>query len=544
MSTSDTIGGYLIERLHQLGVRHIFGVPGDFVLGFDKLIEKSQIQFVNTCDEQGAGFAADAYARLQGLGVVCITYCVGGLKVTNTTAQAYAEKSPVLVISGSPGTNERKKNPLLHHKVKEFDTQYRVFQELTVAAAVLDNPNTAFDQINQVLDAIIRYKRPGYLELPRDLLLIAGNTGTLTSVAPSLTDSNVLEEALQEAIALINQSQQPVILAGIEIHRFGLQEELLKLVEKTNIPVAETLLGKSVLSELHPNYIGIYEGAMGNEYTRQYVESSDCLILLGTILSDINLGIFTAHLEPKHSIYATSEKISIHLHSYEDIRLSDFVRGLAEAQIQSRELKTSNPMKVPKPFTPVAGKKVTVERLFQRLNYFLDNNMIVVADVGDALFAGIELFVHDKSRFLSPAYYASLGFAVPASLGVQLANPNVRPLVLVGDGAFQMTGMELSTIVRYGLNPIVIVLNNKGYGTERPMCDGSFNDLLPWQYHLIPQVLGSGLGFDIYTEDELEEALVQSQAYLKSFCLLNVNLDPQDSSPALKRLASALGKKV
>lgn len=143
MNTSDTIGGYLIERLEQLGVRHIFGVPGDFVLGFDKLIEKSRLQFINTCDEQGAGFAADAYARLQGLGVVCITYCVGGLKVANTNAQAYAEKSPVLVISGSPGTNERKKNPLLHHKVKEFDTQYLVFQQLTVAAAVLEHPNTA-----------------------------------------------------------------------------------------------------------------------------------------------------------------------------------------------------------------------------------------------------------------------------------------------------------------------------------------------------------------------------------------------------------------
>ena len=282
MNTSDTIGGYIIERLYQLGVRHIFGVPGDFVLGFDKLIEQSPIRFINTCDEQGAGFAADGYARLHGLGVVCITYCVGGLKVANTTAQAYAEKSPVLVISGSPGTNEQKKNRLLHHKVKEFNTQYRVFQELTVASAVLDNPNTALDQIDQVLNAIIDYKRPGYLELPRDMLLMRGNPSNHIPTLCSSSDSNVLEEALQEAISLINKSQQPVILAGIEIHRFGLQEKLLKLVEKTNIPIAETLLGKSVLSELHPNYIGIYEGAMGNEYTRQYVESSDCLILLGT----------------------------------------------------------------------------------------------------------------------------------------------------------------------------------------------------------------------------------------------------------------------
>lgn len=544
MKTSNTIGSYLIERVYKLGVRHIFGVPGDFILGFDKLIEESLIQFINTCDEQGAGYAADAYARLKGLGVVCITYCVGGLKVANTTAQAYAEKSPVLVISGAPGMGERTKNPLLHHKVRNFDTQYRVFQELTVASAVLDNPNTAFQEIERVLEAINRYKRPGYIEIPRDQISAIANANSPSLIPPRNNNSNTLEEALEEAIALINRSQHPIILAGVEIHRFGLQEELLQLVEKTNIPVAETLMGKSVISELHPNYIGLYEGAMGDEYTRLQVESSDCLIMLGTFLSDINLGIFTANLNPKHSIYVTSEKTSIQFHNYEDIDLADMVRGLAKANLQRRELTTSNPIKIPPTFSPILGKAITVERLFQKLNSFLSSDLIVVADVGDALFAGSELFTHDKSRFFAPAYYASLGFAVPASIGIQLANPNVRPLVLVGDGAFQMTGMELSTIARYKLNPIIILLNNNGYGTERPICDGAFNDLLPWHYHLIPKVLGNGLGFDIHTEDELEQALVQSQAHISSFCLLDVHLDSQDSSPALKRLADALGKKV
>jgi TPP-dependent 2-oxoacid decarboxylase len=544
MKTSNTIGSYLIERVYKLGVRHIFGVPGDFILGFDKLIEESLIQFINTCDEQGAGYAADAYARLKGLGVVCITYCVGGLKVANTTAQAYAEKSPVLVISGAPGMGERTKNPLLHHKVRNFDTQYRVFQELTVASAVLDNPNTAFQEIERVLEAINRYKRPGYIEIPRDQISAIANANSPSLIPPRNNNSNTLEEALEEAIALINRSQHPIILAGVEIHRFGLQEELLQLVEKTNIPVAETLMGKSVISELHPNYIGLYEGAMGDEYTRLQVESSDCLIMLGTFLSDINLGIFTANLNPKHSIYVTSEKTSIQFHNYEDIDLADMVRGLAKANLQRRELTTSNPIKIPPTFSPILGKAITVERLFQKLNSFLSSDLIVVADVGDALFAGSELFTHDKSRFFAPAYYASLGFAVPASIGIQLANPNVRPLVLVGDGAFQMTGMELSTIARYKLNPIIILLNNNGYGTERPICDGAFNDLLSWHYHLIPKVLGNGLGFDIHTEDELEQALVQSQAHISSFCLLDVHLDSQDSSPALKRLADALGKKV
>lgn len=545
MASSNTIGSYLIERIYELGVRHIFGVPGDFVLGFDKLIEESPIELINTCDEQGAGYAADAYARLNGLGVVCITYCVGGLKVANTTAQAYAEKSPVLVISGSPGISERLKNPLLHHKVRNFDTQYRVFQELTVASAVLDNPNTACQEIERVLDAINRYKLPGYIELPRDQInAIAPSRGSIFS-CPHISNSNILAEAIEEATALINRSQHPIILAGVEIHRFGLQEELLQLVEKTNIPVAETLMGKSVINELHPNYIGLYGGAMGNEYTRSQVESSDCLIMLGTFLTDINLGIFTANLNPKNSIYVTSEKTSIQFHNYEDIELVDAVRGLLKANIQRREITTSNPVKIPPAFSPVKDKAITVKRLFQRINSFLNNNeLIVVADVGDALFAGADLFIHGRSRFMATAYYASLGFAVPASIGLQSANPNVRPLVLVGDGAFQMTGMELSTIARYHLNPIIILLNNNGYGTERPICDGKFNDILPWHYHLVPKVLGNGLGFDIHTEDELEEALVQSQAHLNSFCLLEVHLDSQDISPALKRLGDALSKKI
>src|SRR5512147_3082412 len=142
MKTSPSIGEYLISRLHAHGVRHVFGIPGDYVLGFYDRLSKSKLRVVNTCDEQGAGFAADAYARVKGLGAVCITYCVGGLKVANTTAQAFAEKSPVVVISGAPGIKERLRNPLLHHKVREFDTQLKVFRELTIDSVLIDDAET------------------------------------------------------------------------------------------------------------------------------------------------------------------------------------------------------------------------------------------------------------------------------------------------------------------------------------------------------------------------------------------------------------------
>ncbi len=544
MEAAKTIGDYLIQRLYANGVRHVFGVPGDYALSFFHELESSDLQVINTCDEQGAGFAADAYARVKGLGVVCVTYCVGGLKVANTTAQAFAEKSPVIVISGAPGTNERIKSPLLHHKVREFDTQLKVFEQITVASTALDNPQTACREIDRVIDAALCHKRPVYIELPRDMVSAKSLPDYLPSETPLPHDDNALNEALAEAEKIINSSKKPVIIAGIELHRFGIQDDLLKFIENTHIPVAATPLSKSVISEHHPQYMGVYEGAIGRDEVREYVESSDCLILMGTFMTDINLGMFTAHLDQGRSIYATSEKIYIRYHAYEDVGISDFIKGLLKININMQE-GTYIPRPMPlQPLQPVIGKKITVKYLFQRLNAFLDKNTVVIADTGDAMFGAMDMAIHSETEFLAPAYYASMGFAVPGSLGVQLANSNLRPLVLVGDGAFQMTGMELSTAVRYKLSPIVIIMNNSGYGTERPMLDGLFNDVNSWEYSSIPDVLKAGRGFNIKTEDNLDEALQLSGKYTEDICILDVQIDPDDSSLPLQRMTKAFAKRI
>ncbi len=546
MKNPPTIGEYLIQRLYAHGVRHIFGIPGDYVLGFYDQLSKSKLQVINTCDEQGAGFAADAYARVRGLGAVCITYCVGGLKVTNTTAEAFAEKSPVVVISGAPGIKERERNPLLHHKVRDFDTQKKVFEQLTVASTVLSDPQTAFQEIDRVIHAALRFKRPVYIELPRDLVNTRGNPHHKTPEIHERSDAKTLRAALAEARAVINAAKKPVILADVEIHRFGLQDQVVKFARKNNIPVAATVLGKSVIGEHHPFYIGLYEGAMGREDVREYVESSDCVILLGAFMTDINLGIYTARLDLSRSIYATSEKLLIGYHNYEEVRFKDFVRGLANLPLRRRK-----PGRLPQPGRevhslkkPASSRPLTVKHLFARLNTFLSPNTMVVADVGDALFGAADLFIRDRTEFLSPAYYASMGFAVPASVGAQIAEPKCRPLVLVGDGAFQMTGMELATIARYNLNPIIVLLNNRGYGTERHMQDGPYNDLWCWNYSKLPDAVGAGRGFIVETEAELDRALEEARRWTKSFCLLEVRLEKLDRSPALDRLASRLAKRL
>jgi indolepyruvate decarboxylase len=467
------------------------------------------------------------------------------LKVVNPIAGAFAEKSPVVVISGAPGMREREKNPLLHHKVREFDTQRRVFDEITVASAVLDDRDTALAEIDRVLHAALRYKRPVYLELPRDLVAAKGLAHHRTREIHETSDPLALAEAVGEAVAMLNAAQRPVILADVEVHRFAMHDDVLRLIERANIPFAATILGKSVLSEQHPLYLGIYEGAMGREEVRAYVESSDCVLLLGAFMTDINLGIYTARLDQGKSIYTTSEKLAIRHHMFEGVRFKDFVRELLSADLRRHE-----PGRIPAPPRPhefvlgKGGEKVTIARLFERLNEFLSDETIVIADVGNALFGASELFIRHRTEFLGPAYYASMGFAVPAALGVQTARPDSRPLVLVGDGAFQMTGIELSTIARYGLNPVVVVLNNAGYGTERHIHDGPFNDVLPWHYHRLPELLGKGRGFLVETEAQLDAALDASAKHTESYCLLDVHLDPMDKSAALGRLAERLAKRI
>jgi len=544
MAKHAAIGEYLLKQLHRRGVRHIFGVPGDYVLGFYDLIEKSPIKHVGTTREDSAGFAADAYARVRGLGATCVTYCVGGLNLTNPVAGAYAEKSPVIVISGAPGLKERQRDPLLHHKVRDFSTQRQIFDHITIASTSLEDPLTAYREIDRVLHAVERYRRPGYIELPRDMVDFVRPHRSKTPTLAELTDEAALAECIKETVAMLNRSKQPVILAGVEIHRFSLQDRLIELAERTRIPVATTLLGKSVISEEHPLYLGVYEGAMGLPAVRKYVESADCVLMLGCFMTDINLGIYTADLDPSHTIDATSEKVSVRRHRYDDVPFRSFFEALLGARLRRRRRPA-----LPEGGSPWGAKApddaaVTVRALFQTLNDRLTEDMVVIADVGDCLFGAADLTIRRRTEFIGPAYYASMGFGVPASIGAQLANPSLRPVVLVGDGAFQMTGMELSTSARFGLSPIVIVLNNHGYATERGIKDGPFNDIAEWAFSKVPAVLGTGTGFVVRTPAELHAALDASLANTVNFSIIDVDLDRNDTSPALERLAERLGKQV
>jgi indolepyruvate decarboxylase len=476
---------------------------------------------------------------------VCVTYGVGGLSVANSIAGAYAEKSPVIMISGAPGLGERGGDPLLHHRVREWRTQLEVFDKLCAASLEIVDPVTAFRDIDFLLDTAHRLKRPVYLELPRDMVAVVPDQIRPYVPPPRASDPDALAEAVKEAAARVAAAKRPVIIAGIELHRYGLQADVVALAERAGIPIAATMLAKSVVSEVHPLYIGLYEGALGRRDVTEFVEESDCLILLGALLTDIDLGIFTAKFDAATSIYAASDDLRISHHHYHDVLLDDFIRGLAAAvpRAASRPL-PPGPAASLEPFVLAPEAAITTTRLVRRLDESLDDRTIVIADVGDALFASSDLVIRGQTEYIAPAYYTSMGFAVPAALGAKTARPDLKVIALVGDGAFQMTGMELSTIVRRGVAVTVIVLDNQGYGTERLLHEGSFNDINPWQYQRLPEILGGGTGWDVRTEGQFDEALTAALADEQAMNIIRVHIGIDDRSQTLDRLAAGLARRV
>ncbi|MEE9514596.1 MAG: thiamine pyrophosphate-binding protein [Candidatus Brocadiales bacterium] len=536
------VGQYLLRRLEQVGLRHIFGVPGDFVLGFMDQILESEVKLVTTCNELNAGYAADGYGRINGIGGLVTTYAVGEFSALNAVAGAYSERVPVVAITGAPTVDSRKHSAMLHHTLGNYNIPAEIFQRITVASVLLTDPVRAPDQIDGALRACLHHKRPVYIELPSDVIhRPCAEPGDFEFPKPITSDPAALAEAVDEAVALLTVHKNPAILAGVEIHRYGLQDSLTKLLEKTGYPFATMLLGKTALPEKHPQFIGLYEGMSSRDYVRERIETAGGLLCLGAFMSDFNLGGFTAKLDDDRLVRAIDGRVRIKNHYYNQVDLKDFIEGLTEKlpagspdSLDVRPAIESCTHRKTEIFEPQPEKKLTVRRFYDRMAHFIETDDMVIADTGSALFSVGEVFMPEDVTFIGQAFYCSIGYTVGAVLGAGLAAPKRRAVVFVGDGAFQLTCQELSTVIRNGLDAIVFVINNDGYTIERLITDGPYNDIQPWKYHLLPQVFGGGWGCEVRTEGELEDALEKARRN-KGLSLVEVHFDRLDCSESLRR---------
>ncbi|MBA4416531.1 MAG: preprotein translocase subunit Tim44 [Syntrophus sp. (in: bacteria)] len=543
MNTNYTISRYLLSRLQEVGIKHLFGVPGDYVLDFLDEVIASPIQWVGNCNELNAGYAADGYARINGAGAAVVTYGVGGLSILNAVAGAFAEHVPMIVISGAPPARRRESGAMVHHLVSNYYLQLDIFRKMTVDAAILTDPNTAPDEIDRVIRNCITRKLPVYLELPIDMAHApCRRPGALPAIDSLPSDKDSLAECVSEAAEMFNSADHPLILAGVELLRFGLGGDTLHLVETAEVPFATMLSSKSVLPELHPQFVGIYQGGWSREVVRRQVEDSDCLLSLGVWITDLDTGLFSVNLDNRRMIAAGGGQVRIGSHYYHQIELADFIGRLALA-VQPRSYLTSHPAESyqpRQPFTPETSSVLTAPRLYECLNHFLDDRMVLLAEPGDAFCAAPEFHIEEAENFIVQIYYSSIGFCTPAALGVALARPDKRPVVLTGDGAFQMTAQEISTMIRERCPALFIIINNDGYLVERLLhVDGPYNDIQMWHYARLPEVFDDGshaIGIRVTTEEELAQAMEIAAQEKQKLVLIEACLPNRDCSAGLERL--------
>jgi pyruvate decarboxylase len=544
-SEHATVGTYLAARLAQIGVRHYFVVPGDYKLALlDELLKQPGLAMISCCNELNAGYAADGYARATGgPAAVVVTYSVGGLSALNAVAGAYAEDLPVIVISGSPNTNSTAEWELLHHTLGKVDYGYqrRIFENVTVAASLIHHPLEAPRQIDQALNTALVARRPVYLE-------IACNIAAATTSAPHRRtfgdrpagDRPALASAVKHAAARLNDAVKPVLLGGARLRAFGGRDAFRAVAEAGHYAVATMPDAKSFFPEQHPNYIGTYWGPVSSPGCAEIVDAADLCLAAGARFTDYTTVGHAGLIERAKLIAVEPECVMVDGQCYNGVPLAAFLERLApRLERNGAALEAFSRIGPRSRSGPAADPDApaTTRALFARIQRMLDARTTLIVETGDSWFNGTALDLPDGAAFEIQMQYGSIGWSVGAALGCQIASaPARRVIALVGDGSFQMTAQEVSTMIRYRLRPIVVVINNGGYTIEVEIHDGPYNPIKNWHYARLVEVFnadgGAGWGARVTTEGELDAAIEKALAH-DGPSLIEVVVDRDDCSERL-----------
>ncbi len=527
----------LLHALKAHGASQIFGIPGDFALPYFRIIEESAILPLYTLShEPGVGFAADASARIScGLGVAAVTYGAGALNMINSVAAAFAEKSPLVVLSGGPGKGESRSGLLLHHQAKTLDSQFQIFKEITCDQVRLDDAKRAPADIARVLASCLRRSEPVYIEIPRDM--VAMPCEPVVAVIDLPPDQDALNACVDEILERLAQARSPVLMAGVEVRRYGIEAKVAELSRRLGIPVVTSFMGRGLLAEEDAPLVGTYMGVAGFPEVTQLVESSDGLFLLGEIICDTNFAVSETKIDMRKTIQALDGRVTIGYHSYADLPLAALVDRMLERA--DKKEKVFDVKRQVFPYGLAADDAtITPTDIATAVNDLMaaHGKMPIASDMGDCLFTAMEIA---HTALVAPGYYATMGYGVPAGLGLQAAT-GLRPLILVGDGAFQMTGWELGNCKRYGWDPIVLLFNNASWEMLRTFQpESSFNDLGHWGFAEMAAGMG-GDGVRVNTRAELIAAVDKAMATRGRFQLIDITIPRGVLSETLSRFVAGV----
>lgn len=543
MTEGYTVGRYLVDRLHQLGLEHLFSIAGDYSIEWlNRYVTPSPIEIIEEVNEVNAGYAADGYARLKGIGALCVTYSAGALCTVNAVAGAYVEKVPLVLINGTPSVKKtitfEQTGFSSHHFITGRETDLQSFEHITAAAIRIDNPDTAPMLIDYALTRCISERRPIYVELLQDMVDLECElpSGALKP-ARVLSDPTSLEQSVAQICAQLESADSPLIWLGVEIDRCGLQEKVVSLIRQLNVPFVTELLSKSVLSEDDPSFAGVLDGQASSAAVLDLVKTSDFILALGVWLTDINSLGWNPDYDK--TAFASMDAVKFGTYFAGQVALEHLIDGILAKNVVPKTRSLPEKLARTAPVVESAGP-ITYEGFYDFIQQYIDKDVIVGSDASMNYFGSLLLDVPGAGAFIAQSSYSSIGYIAAAATGMCLAKrPDQRVMVFSGDGGFQMTAQCLSTQTRFKLNPLVFVIDNGVYGVEQWLADSSvfhtgksFYEscvLHPWNYSKLAEVFGC-FGRRVATYAELKDAMTGALANTRSPSIIQV-LVPDKSIP-------------
>ncbi|MFD2456777.1 alpha-keto acid decarboxylase family protein [Corynebacterium mendelii] len=554
MSGTYTVADYLFDRIAELGVRHIFGVPGDFNLGFlDTVLAHDQLEWVGNNNELNGGYAADGYARLKGFGAMVTTFGVGELSAINASGGSYAEYAPVLHIVGAPSTATRKKGGKVHHTLGDGDFThfFDMARHVSCAQAWLDDTSAPAD-IDRVIRTMLAEHRPGYIVLPQDIADVPvyrpDEPINQDEVRRHTTSSGALK-AFAEAAAEFLDGRQATVLTDMLVLRVGARDQLINLLDHCDLPYCTLTWGKSIVYENSERFAGIYTGVASPPATKDAVENAERLIAAGVEFTDSTSAGFSMRINPENMLRIDPGKVTVGGRGFAPIAMADALDTLTtiittDATVSPHPLKkeTVSPTTEVDPDTPL-----TQNELWTIIADWMPGDTLCLADQGTSFFGMAQKPVPDTTLFMGQPLWGSIGYTIPAALGAAIGDDrNRRPIVLIGDGSAQLTVQEIATHLRQKTCPVIVLVNNDGYTIERTIHgpDQAYNDIAPYNWQYIPKAFGAtddtALVLDARTPNQLREALAQAEQATDKLVFVEVHTDADDTPDFLATVFDAI----
>lgn len=540
------IGQYLMDCISAVGVDKVFGVPGDFNLTFlDDIISRDDMDWVGNTNELNASYAADGYARLKGISAMVTTFGVGELSAVNGIAGAYAERVPVIQITGAPTRAVENAGKYVHHSLGEgnFDDYRKMYEPITTTQAYL-TPENAQSEIPRVIEAALTEKRPVHIHLPIDVASVEIEVDQPFEVPQHqgmdvAKYMNMIKEKLQSA-------DKPVIITGHEINSFDLHEKLEQFVNQTQIPVAQLSLGKGSFNEENPYYMGIYDGSLAEEDIRNYVDQSDAILNIGAKLTDSATAGYSYQFDIDDVVMINHRHFKMNETKDMEVSLIDLLDGL-------NTINYVNDATFPQFQRPkenqydLNGEPLSQATYFKMMQDFIKQDDVILAEQGTSFFGAYDLALYSNNKFIGQPLWGSIGYTLPATLGTQMANTQRRNLLLIGDGSLQLTVQEMSSMIRAQIKPIIFVINNDGYTVERKIHgeNASYNDIKMWDYKLLPTVFGGKdevIVHDVTTSETLQNTFLEIEAQPDMMHLVEVKMAVHDAPHKLNAIGQAFAK--